>query len=109
MKNRRVLFLVIYLIVAAATYAAAPEIPKVERVKPLSNDPLKGLPDVFFHEDLDDRWAATVETYSLGADAARRADQQNERTVVCLLFTPFILLSKTRSHTMWRLWSSKKG
>ncbi|HUU27405.1 MAG TPA: hypothetical protein VM123_06305 [archaeon] len=37
----------------SALYAGKPETPKVERVKPLSPDPLKALPDVYFYENLE--------------------------------------------------------
>ncbi len=39
--------------VLAGVVWAAPETPKVERVKPLGDDPLKSAPGVFFHEDLE--------------------------------------------------------
>ncbi len=39
--------------VAPVVEGAAPETPKVDRVKPLSPDPLKSAPGVFFYEDLE--------------------------------------------------------
>ncbi|MBN2289159.1 MAG: hypothetical protein JXQ83_07485 [Candidatus Glassbacteria bacterium] len=67
----RKLFLQVCFFCAVSLYAAVPETPKVERVKPLAADPLKTLPGVFFHEDFESINNLKQSFHDIGDDGGR--------------------------------------